>query len=390
MVHILSILSLLFWLAVIPFGIGLIPANFISAKKQGPGFVLLAGYFGMWALVEVVTMPAVLFVKYDNFKVASVLFAVLSILCAAVGLWLWYRRAKSGKVGDRRHENDIDVNFLNQIKEWIATQVKRMSWAERIEWLLFFVLLGFQLYKAVAYASFDGDDAYYVVESLIAQQADVMYRILPYTGRPTDLDVRHALAVFPMWIAFVATRSHIHATIVSHTVMPLVLIPLSYLVYYEIGRRLFRRENLSIFMILMTMFQIFGNVSIYTSETFFLTRTWQGKAVAGSLVIPALFWMFLWIYDGKKEVTEKRTTPRKAGRRHEDIGLWIVFVCINMTAGVCSSIAVFLVCILMALTAFCLAITERDYRVILKMGAVCIPNVIYMAVYVIVAYSGLF
>ena len=387
MLRILSLLSLLFWLAVIPFGIGLIPANFISGKKRGPGFVLLAGYFGMWALFEVVAIPAVLFVKYDNFKVASVLFAVLSILSAAAGLWLWYRNRKAHKTS---LENDTSVSCVKRIKEWMAAQVKRMSWAERIEWLLFFILLGFQLYKAVAYASFDGDDAYYVVESLIAQQADVMYRILPYTGRPTDLDVRHALAVFPMWIAFVAARSHIHATIVSHTIMPPVLIPLSYLVYYEIGRRLFRRENLSIFMILMTMFQIFGNVSIYTSETFFLTRTWQGKAVAGSLVIPALFWMFLWIYDGKKEVAEKRTTPRKAGRRHEDIGLWIVFVCINMTAGVCSSIAVFLVCILMALTAFCLAITERDYRVILKMGAVCIPNVIYMAVYVIVAYSGLF
>ncbi|MBD5475929.1 MAG: hypothetical protein HDR17_08130 [Lachnospiraceae bacterium] len=387
MLRILNLFSLLFWLAVIPFCIGLIPANFISAKKRGPGFILLAGYFGMWALFEVVAIPAVLFVKYDNFKVASVLFAVLSILCAAAGLWLWYRNRRSHKTSCK---NDTNVNFIDRIKEWMAAQVKRMSWAERIEWFLFFILLGFQLYKAVAYASFDGDDAYYVVESLIAQQADVMYRILPYTGRPTDLDVRHALAVFPMWIAFVAVRSRIHATIVSHTIMPLVLIPLSYLVYYEIGRRLFRRENLSIFMILMTIFQIFGNVSIYTSETFFLTRTWQGKAVAGCLVIPALFWMFLWIYDGKKEVTEKRTTPRKAGRRHEDIGLWIVFVCINMTAGVCSSIAVFLVCILMALTAFCLAITERDYRVILKMGAVCIPNVIYMAVYVIVAYSGLF
>lgn len=384
MLRILSLLSLLFWLAVIPFCIGLIPANFISVKKRGPGFVLLAGYFGMWALFEVVTMPAVLFVKYDNFKVASVLFAVLSILCAAAGLWLWYLRAKAGKNGDRRQKNDIDVNFVNRIKECIAARVKRMSWAERIEWLLFFVLLGFQLYKAVAYASFDGDDAYYVVESLIAQQADVMYRILPYTGRPTDLDIRHALAVFPMWIAFVAARSRIHATIVSHTIMPLVLIPLSYLVYYEIGRQLFRREananrvknreNLPIFMLLMTMFQIFGNVSIYTSETFFLTRTWQGKAVVGSLVIPALFWMFLWIYDGK---------------RYRDAGLWFVFVCINMTAGVCSSIAVFLVCILMALTAFCLAITERDYRVILKMGAVCIPNVIYMAVYVIVVYTDL-
>lgn len=382
MLHILSILGLLFWLVVIPFCIGLIPANFISAKKRGAGFILLAGYFVMWALFEVVAIPAVLFVKYDNFKTASVCFTVLAIVCAAVGVWLWRGNWK-------RHENRPDGGC----KAWLQD----MSWAERIEWLLFLALLAFQLYKAAAYASFDGDDAYYVVESLLAQQADVMYRILPYTGRPTDLDIRHALAVFPMWVAFIAKRSGIHATIVSHTIMPFVLIPLSYLVYYEIGKRLFRGENLSIFMILMGMFQIFGNVSIYTNETFFLTRTWQGKAVAGSLVIPALFWMFLSIYDGKKEWKDKRQSDTRgragSGRKmrmcHEDAGLWFVFVCINMTAGVCSSIAVFLVCILMALTALALAVTERNYKVILKMGAVCIPNVIYMAVYVIVAYSYL-
>ena len=267
-----------------------------------------------------------------------------------------------------------------------------MSWAERIEWILFFALLGFQLYKAAAFASFDGDDAYYVVESLIAQQADVMYRILPYTGRPTDLDVRHALAVFPMWIAYVAAKSNIHATILSHLIMPLVLIPLSYLVYYEIGLLLFGRkakemdsvfhkENLPIFMILMSLFQIFGNVSIYTNETFFLTRTWQGKAVAGSLVIPALFWMFLWIYEG---ASDKRGGG-ESKKRPENAGLWAVLVCVNMTAGLCSSIAVFLVCILMAVTAFCLAVVERNYKVIFKMAAVCIPNMIYMAVYVIIA-----
>ncbi len=69
--------------------------------------------------------------------------------------------------------------------------------------------------------------------------------------------------------------------------------------------------------------------------------------------------------------------------------MWIIFVCINMTAGVCSSIAVFLACILMAVTAFCLAVTERDYKVIIKMAAVCIPNVVYMMIYVIMGYSYL-
>lgn len=368
----LHILSLLFWLVIIPFCIGLIPANFISAGRRNPGFTLLAGYFVMWAIFEVAAIPAVIFVRYNNFRTASVCFMALGILSAAAGLWLAFRQWRAA----------------GHIKEMPLQHIRQMSWTERVLWLLFLALLGFQLYKAAAFTSFDGDDAYYVVESLIAQQADVMYRILPYTGRPTDLDVRHALAVFPMWVAFIAVRSNIHATIVSHVVMPFILIPLGYLVYYEIGKSLFGgrtkgsdsllyRENLPIFMIVMGLFQIFGNVSIYTNETFFLTRTWQGKAVAGSLVIPALFWMFLWIYDGAKN------------KRRTDAGLWIVFVCINMAAGICSSIAVFLVCILMAVTAVCLVFVERDYKVIIKMGAVCIPNVIYMAVYVIMAYSYL-
>lgn len=394
----LHIFSLLFWLVIIPFCIGLIPANFISTDKRSPGFVMLAGYFMMWAVFEVVTIPAVIFLKYDNFKVASVLFTIFAILCAAAGLWLMYRTVRKKKLNPASLTdtdtlgNDTNVSW---IKHTVA-HIRTLSWAERIEWLLFLALLGFQLYKAAVYASFDGDDAYYVVESLIAQQADVMYRILPYTGRSTGLDIRHMLAVFPMWIAFVAVKSDIHSTIVSHLVMPFVLIPLSYLVYYEIGKllfltktegqdNLFHRENLPIFMIIMELFQIFGNVSIYTNETFFLTRTWQGKSVAGSLVIPALFLMFLSLYGG----AGRKTGPDAKTGRFGDAGLWMVLVGINMTAGICSSLAVFLVGILVAVTALCIAIAERDYKVLIKMAAVCIPHAIYIGIYWMVGYSHL-
>lgn len=383
----ISIFSLLFWLIIIPFCIGLIPVHFIASYKRNPGLVILAGYFCMWALFEVITIPAVLWVQYHNFSVASDCFTVLSILCAIAGLLVWYRSIKSGKPGllSGVNKNGNDTNDISVIRKGRIKRLANVAWEERIEWLLFLVLVGFQLYKAAAYTSFDGDDAYYVVESLIAQQADVMYRILPYTGGSTGLDVRHVLAVFPMWVAFIAVKSGIHATVVSHVVMPLVLIPLTYLVYYEIGRALFGkrsagkqgRENLPVFMILMCMFQIFGNVSIYTNETFFLTRTWQGKAVAGSLVIPAFVWLFLLLYDGGKK--DKRT----------DAGLWILLVCVNMTAGICSSIAVFIVSILIAVTAFCLMLVERDVKVLLKIGAACIPNVIYMGIYVVMAYSYL-
>ncbi|MDE7246331.1 MAG: hypothetical protein K2N43_00415 [Lachnospiraceae bacterium] len=376
--HVTEMISFIFWLVAVPFCIGMIPANFISPARRSPGFVLLSGYFGMWALFEISAVPAVLWVEYDNFKAAAAAFTVLALLSAAAGLWLMYKNHRDRKPG-----------------LVCGMKIKRLSPAEWIEWLLFFALLGFQLYKAVAFASFDGDDAYYVVESLIAQESDVMYRILPYTGRPTDLDVRHALAVFPMWVAFVSVRAGVHATVVSHVVMPLELIPLTYLLYFEIARRLFaretegekdvfQRENLPIFMIIMEMFQIFGNVSIYTNETFFLTRTWQGKAVAGSLVIPALLWVFLLLVEA-----DAHKNDISVMRNRTDAGIWILFVFVNMTAGVCSSIAVFLVCILTALTAFFLAVVQRDIRIILKMGLACVPSVVYMGIYVVVAYSYL-
>lgn len=370
-----AIISLVFWLVIIPFSIGLIPANFISPSKRSPGFTLLAGYFVMWALYGLVTIPAVLWVQYNNFRAASGLFTVMSVLCAVCGILLWYRNNRKGDpgliFGRKREENDIIVIFLERIRN--------MSWEERLEWLLFLGILGFQIYRAAAYTSFDGDDAYYVTESLIAQEAGVMYRILPYTGGSTGLDVRHVLAVFPMWVAFVAAGSGIHATIVSHLVIPILLIPLTYLLYFQLGKILFsdKRVNLPVFMIAMGLFQIFGHVSIYTNETFFTTRTWQGKSVAGSLVIPAFFWLLLMIYDGSGR--EKRT----------DAGLWGLLVCVNMTAGICSSIAVFLVSILMAVMAFVLMIVERDAKVLIRLGAACMPNLVYMAVYVVMAYSYL-
>ncbi len=391
-----AIISLFFWLFIIPFCIGLIPANFTAAEKRNPGFVLLSGYFCMWALFEISAVPMVLWVEYENFKAASAVFTVLTLFGATAGLWLLYRNAKAGRPGlvmgksgnrsaadspDTASErNDKCVSSADGLRVRAAAAVKKLFLGTGVEWLLFVILLGFQLYKAVAYASFDGDDAYYVVESLIAQEADVMYRILPLTGGSTKLDVRHVLAVFPMWVAFVSVRAGIHATIVSHVVMPLVLIPLTYLLYYEIGCALFQKEsrrNLPVFLIIMALFQIFGNVSIYTTETFFLTRTWQGKAVAGSFVIPAVLWLFLLLGSGEKEEEKNRK------------GLWLLFVCVQMTAGICSSIAVFLVSILTALAAFILACVRRDLKLLLKFGAACIPNVVYMAVYVFMAYSHL-
>lgn len=332
-------------------------------EKRNPGVILLAGYLLMWAVFGVITIPAVVWIAYHNFSIAMRVFTVVSILLAAAGIILWYLEGK-------KNHGRTDWLKLGSFT-WLE-----MSLETKIEWGLFAALLGFQLYMALTRTSFDGDDAYYVVQSLMAQQNDAMYKNLPYTGRSAVLDVRHALAVFPMWIAFVAVRANMHATMVSHVVMPLVLIPLTYLVYYEISKVLFRekRENRPVFMIIMGLFQIFGNVSIYTNETFFLTRTWQGKSVVGSFIIPMLFLMLFWLYEEKETDAARKSAKQNAG-------LWGMLVCVNMAAGVCSSIAVFLITMLLGIAAMCLLFVTKDWKVPVKLGLTCIPNAVYVFLY---------
>lgn len=359
-----AIAAFIFWLWLIPFCIGFVPARFIPENRRTPITVLLAGYLLMWALFEVVTVPAVILIQYDNFIFVLRWFMAAAIALAAAGIIIRY----------------MDWKNADAAKNWFdfsGIKPSALSMEAKIEWLLFLLLAGFQLYMAFTRASFDGDDAYYVVQSLMAQQNGSMYKNLPYTGRSSSLDIRHALAVFPMWVAFVSVKADLHATVVSHIVMPLVLIPLSYFVYYEIAKALFvsrkegnaSGENVPVFMIIMALFQMFGNVSIYTNETFFLTRTWQGKAVAASVVIPMMFLLLLWLYDGVKR------------QKGQSAGLWIMLVCLNMTAGVCSSLAVFLVTLLLAAAAFCLMVVEKDWKIPLKLGLTCIPNLLYVILY---------
>lgn len=351
-------IGLIFWLLVIPFCIGLIPIGWIPKNRRNAGVVLVAGYLIMLPLCWLVTVPCILFVKYHSFRVMFRIFAVVVLLAAAIGVWLAARAYRQ--------------------KTWVTLKPslgwKQMSMEERIGWLFFFCLLGLQLYKSFTLMSFDGDDAEYVAQSLVTQQSETMYLILPYTGGTTSLDIRHSLAVLPIWIAYVGTMTGIHTTILAHSILPFVWIPLTYLVFYEIGKHLLKdkREYLPPFMGLIALLQIFGNVSIYTNETFFLTRTWQGKAVAASFVIPATLWLLLWVFDKEKQESYKKS---------ENIAMWALLWCTNMTAGVCTSMVVFLNACMIAAVAFWMMIAERKFSVLIKAGMVCVPNAVYMVLY---------
>ena len=64
-----------------------------------------------------------------------------------------------------------------------------------------------------------------------------------------------------------------------------------------------------------------------------------------------------------------------------DISLWILLGLANMTAGVCTSMIVFLCAMMVAAIAFWMMIAEKKFSVLVKAGVVCIPNLVYMLLY---------
>ena len=346
---------LILLLLIAPFGTGLLMNRYIEAEKRSIGMAYVSGFLILLAAFQLIAVPIV-FIDAWGFPTIVTIFNVVVTLFTGFGiiqaLHLWRRE---GRV------------FYKKII------FKHSVGMAQIQWIVVLVLIGFQLFMAVTHASFDGDDAYYVVNSVITDETNTLYRILPYTGISTTLDMRHSMAVFPIWIAYIARMSGIHATIISHTVLPIVLIPLTYLIYYEIGEKLCKENKTQIptFMIFVCMLQIFGNVSIYSNATFLLMRTWQGKSMLANVVIPTIFMVLLWLFE---EELEKRNAKK---------GLWLLLFVLNIVAAMMSTVSVFLNTFLIAVMALVLYMQEKDWKILLKMALCYIPCVVYAAAYVI-------
>ena len=362
--YILQLTILAVWLLLIPYCVGLLPARLTGVGRRTPGVTFLFGHIITLALFELIAIVVVLCADYDGLSILLAWFTPLVIALAAFGLALEIH-ALAGLGKGRKPNLPLRPRPLRDF--WA------LPMESRIIWLFFFLILAFQLYMALTRASFDGDDAFFVAQSLIAWQKDVLYRIEPYTGASTVPLLRNMLAAFPVWIAALAEKSRIHPTILSHSILPLFLLPLSYLVYFQIGKSLTRRrpQTLPLFMVIVALFQMFGNVSIYTNETFLMTRTWQGKSFAANFVIPAVLWLFLAI----SEQMEDDSTERRPN-------YWPILAILTFCAAIASSLAVFLAVGLVAAYGIFLAIWQKKPKILLKSAAACIPGAAFMVFYI--------
>lgn len=348
---VLQIGVLLLFMAAVPLGIGAGIASFVDGQKNNAGFMWMAGYLVLLAVFQFVSVPMV--IKGARFSTLVLWFAVLCILLSVAGIALRLQYM-------RRHP------ALRLVKE-------RTGKREIILWAVFGVLLLLQLFMAGYLTFSDGDDSYFVTVATIADGTDTMYFYLPYTGGTTSLDMRHALAPFPLYIAFLARVTGLHTTTVAHVALPMVLIPLTYCIYGLIGSRLLkgRSRQLPVFMIFTAILILWSNYSLYTAETFLMTRTRQGKAALGNIVVPAFFFL---VYLAGERLAENKKVEKS---------LWLLLFCLTTFSCLCSTFGGFLTAVLFGTFGLCALITYKRWRLLLPLVFCLLPAAVYMGMYMI-------
>ena len=327
-----------------------------------PAAVYAAGFVIVLAVFQIVAVPVILFETWGFPRIVTIYSILLAVLSAA-GLIFGFPVLRGMAVDART---------------WIAKK-KRPSVETALYWVIAVGLILFQMYMAYTHEFFDGDDAYYVAQSVIAEQTDVLYRILPYTGLSTSLDIRHALASLPIWEAYLARVTGIHPAIIAHSVLPLILTPLTYLVYYRIGMRLFKGafRKTAVFLILVSLLQIFGNTSIYTNATFFLMRTWQGKSVLCNFVLLTAVWSLLRLWETGADGEQK-------GKKQA--GWWLLMAANNVTAAMATTMGAFLLGLFIAIAGLVMAVRQKRPGRLIPLAATCLPGLVYLGIYAAVVF----
>ncbi len=349
MADMIAICQLLLWELLIPLIVGTLFLNMDTGRGKLP-FMWISGQFLLWAVFQALCVPFVL-LQID-------FYIYVWFYAAAVGILLVMAFVLRG----RTMKAIVSETRLRKEKRDIA----------RVYWLIFAGLLVFQLVMAVFMTYADGDDAYYVAVTTVTNDAETMYEKLPYTGGATELDVRHGLAPLPIWIAFLAKASGVESATAAHIAVPLMLITMTYGIFYLIGTKVFSKGDkgkLPLFLIFTELLVLFGDYSYYTAENFMIARSRQGKAALGNIVIPMLFLLVFLLMEYWQE--NKKVKP----------SFWVLLVCTIMTGCMCSTMGALLCCMFIGVAGLCGAVAYRKWKFLIPLGLSCAPCVLYALLY---------
>lgn len=246
-------------------------------------------------------------------------------------------------------------------KSNVAVKWKKIQWdLKKISGygVVSVILLMLQLVVAILAVHMDADDAYYIGTANTSVVTDTLFAVEPDTGMPYQtIPLRYAFSSITIFWAYLSKLTGIHPLIIAHSIIPVIFILISYLLWWEVGMHLFDSSDKKwLFFLFINLLNIFGNTSVYTQSSFLLFRIWQGKAMLPNIILPAFLATFLSIY----EAPNKKTN-------------WLIIFIIIVAGCCCSSMAVPLCTMVVAAASIVLAIKLRNWKTLIYGVVCCIP-----------------
>lgn len=263
--------------------------------------------------------------------------------------------------------------FLN-LKRWKEKKEAphREAWTVWQGMFLFgaVVLIFLQAYIAGVYQHIDDDDSRFVVEQVLAVENGAMYTENPVTGKVSYWDMgevrKDMVSPWTMLVAFWCKLSGIPPAVMSHKYLPFFLIPLCYAVYALIAMNLFGddREKTGIFLILSSALHIFGYFSTHTVSAVLLLRIWQGKALVGAMLLPAICYLMFEIMS------------------HSSKKMWYLLAAVcAAAAALASGSGITTTPVLIGAFGIAEMIHGKNWKTMLLMWCTAIPSVVYLLCY---------
>jgi len=143
------------------------------------------------------------------------------------------------------------------------------------------------------------DAAYYVANVTTSLDTNMINVYDPFTGAWQDhFELRYAFATYSINDAVACYFTGIPALVQTKTVMASTVALLVDMTYFGISADLVKRDIKKLTIMMLAIVWInYSFITLYTASNFFMTRTYEGKAIVGNLTLVLIFWLFIKLVD---------------------------------------------------------------------------------------------
>lgn len=219
-----------------------------------------------------------------------------------------------------------------------------------------------QLFVKVKYTNVNNDDASYIASAATIQYTGYMY----YTEQYPELEARKALAPISAYYAAVSEIIGVEVAIVAHSIVPLSIISMSYLIYYYLGRKIFEnKSSVYIMLILLSVLNLYA-FSTKGINKYLILYSWFGRSILAGVCMPLIWEISL------------DAMNKESNHLLDWIGLFVT----SLASCMCSEMAVPLIGISLGGLAFVSMIRDKKisyaFKTILPILPCAIVGVIYI------------